>query len=51
VKGKDMHSLRKLDWIINMLLIATALFALTRVAWGLDKQDIVMEWTTEHNTR
>src|SRR5262245_49877551 len=40
-----MHSLRKLDWIINTLLIAAALFALTRVAWGLDTQDIVVEWT------
>lgn len=45
MEGKDMHNWRKLDWILNTLLIAAALFALTRVAWGLDTQDIVVQWT------
>jgi iron(II)-dependent oxidoreductase len=40
-----MQSWRKLDWVINALLIAVALFALTRIAWGLDTQDIVVQWT------
>jgi len=40
-----MQSWRKLDWIINALLIALGLFSLARMAWGLDTQDIVVEWT------
>ena len=40
-----MDSFRKWDRIVNTLLIAAAVFALTRVAWGLDTQDIVVEWT------
>jgi formylglycine-generating enzyme required for sulfatase activity len=40
-----MHSWRKWDWIVNTVLVAAALFALARVAWGLDTQDIVVQWT------
>lgn len=40
-----MQSWRKLDWTINALLIGGALFVLARMAWGLDTQDIVIEWT------
>jgi len=46
-----MDSFRKWDWIVNTLLIAATFFALSRVAWGLDTQNIVMEWTTEHGAR
>jgi iron(II)-dependent oxidoreductase len=44
---QDRQSWRKLDWVVNTLLIAAALFTLARVAWGLDTQDITVEWTED----
>ena len=45
MEGQDVQSWGKWDWLANMLLIAVALLALSRVAWGLDTQDIVVEWS------
>ncbi|HEU4684209.1 MAG TPA: SUMF1/EgtB/PvdO family nonheme iron enzyme [Nitrospira sp.] len=44
---QDMRGWRRIDWAVNLLLIAAALFTLVRVAWGLDTQDISVEWTEE----
>ncbi len=40
---------RWLKWnrALNVLLIAAALIMVARMAWGLDTQDIVVEWTPE----
>lgn len=42
-----MHRWRKWESVVNVLLIAVALLTLARVAWGLDTQDIIVEWTLE----
>jgi hypothetical protein len=47
VERNEMHRWRKWESVVNVLLIAVALLTLVRVAWGLDTQDIVVEWTPE----
>ncbi len=47
MEAKNMGAYRKLEWVINALLIAAAILALVKVAWGLDTQDITVEWTAE----
>ena len=46
-EGNEMHRWRKWESVVNILLIAVALLTLARAAWGLDTQDIVVEWTPE----
>ena len=41
----DTH--KKIEWVINVLLVVAVIFALARVVWGLDTQDITVEWTAE----
>ena len=45
MKGKHESSLSKLEWMINTLLVVAAVLSLVNVVWGLDTQDIVVEWT------
>lgn len=45
MERKQGVALRKVDWVVNGLLIAAALFLLAQMAWGLDMQDITVEWT------
>jgi hypothetical protein len=33
--------------MLNALLVIAALLIVIRIAWGLDTQDIVVEWTPE----
>ncbi|BFU94874.1 MAG: conserved protein of unknown function [Nitrospira sp.] len=47
MERNDMYNLKNRDRIINALLITIALFTLARVAWGLDTQDITVEWTED----
>ncbi len=47
MERNEMHRWRKWESVVNVLLIAVALLTLARVAWGLDTQDIVVEWTPE----
>lgn len=43
----EIRTWRRCELVVNVLLIAVALLTLARVAWGLDTQDIVVEWTPE----
>lgn len=47
MERNEIHRWRKWESVVNVLLIAIALLTLARVAWGLDTQDIVVEWTPE----
>jgi formylglycine-generating enzyme len=45
MERKEVETLRKWEWGVNAVLVIAALFIMARVAWGLDTQDIVVEWT------
>ena len=45
MERKEVETFRKWEWVINAVLIAAALLVMAKVAWGLDTQDIVVEWT------
>ncbi|HMK24372.1 MAG TPA: SUMF1/EgtB/PvdO family nonheme iron enzyme, partial [Terriglobales bacterium] len=45
MKEKELQMFRKWDWGINALLVLAALLIMARIAWGLDTQDITVEWT------
>ncbi len=45
MERKDAEHFRKWDWVINAILVTAALLVMAKVAWGLDTQDIVVEWT------
>ncbi len=45
MERKEVETFRKWDWVINAVLVAAALLVMAKVAWGLDTQDIVVEWT------
>jgi iron(II)-dependent oxidoreductase len=47
VEKEHVRGLKQLDWVINVLLIGAAILALAKVAWGLDTQDITVDWTAE----
>jgi hypothetical protein len=47
VETKQIGSWSKLEWVLNALLVTAALLILSNVVWGLDTQDITMEWTAE----
>ena len=47
METKQIGSWSKLEWVLNALLVTAALLILTNVVWGLDTQDITMEWTAE----
>ena len=47
MERKEVDNLRRWNAIVNAILIAAALFTLARVAWGLDTQDITVEWTED----
>jgi hypothetical protein len=47
MERNEIHTWRKWELVVNVLLIAMVLFTVARVAWGLDTQDIVVEWTPE----
>ena len=42
---KDIGSWSKVECLINALLVTSVLLILTNVVWGLDTQDIAIEWT------
>lgn len=42
---QEVRKHRKIEWVVNGLLIAVALLSLANVVWGLDTQDIVVQWT------
>jgi formylglycine-generating enzyme len=45
VKEKELQTFRKWEWGVNAVLVIAALLIMARMAWGLDTQDIVVEWT------
>jgi sulfatase modifying factor 1 len=45
VNEKEVRTLRKWEWGVNAALVIAALLIMARMAWGLDVQDIVVEWT------
>lgn len=47
MERNDTHIWRRWNVVLNALLIVAALVIMARVAWGLDTQDIVVEWTPE----
>lgn len=47
MERNEVQTLRKLELVVNGLLIAVALLTIVGVAWGLDTQDIIVEWTPE----
>jgi iron(II)-dependent oxidoreductase len=47
VEAQEMRKHRKIERVVNALLIAVAALSLANVVWGLDTQDIVVEWTAE----
>jgi iron(II)-dependent oxidoreductase len=38
---------KRIEWVVNALLIGAVILTLANVVWGLDTQDIVVEWTAE----
>ncbi len=42
---QEVRKHRKIELVVNGLLIAVALLSLANVVWGLDIQDIVVQWT------
>ncbi len=44
---KELGSWTRAEWVVNALLVMAALLILTNVVWGLDTQDIAIEWTAE----
>ncbi|MGA6829355.1 formylglycine-generating enzyme family protein [Nitrospira sp. NS4] len=47
MERKEAEQFRKWEWGINAVLVLAALLIMARMAWGLDVQDIVVEWTPE----
>ena len=47
MERNEVQTLRKLELVVNGLLIAVALLTIVGVAWGRDTQDIIVEWTPE----
>ena len=45
METKDLGSLNKVEWLVNALLVTAILLILTNAVWGLDMQDITIEWT------
>ena len=45
MQRKEVENFRKWEWEINAALVIAALLIMARMAWGLDIQDIVVEWT------
>ena len=45
MEGKEVENFRRWEWVVNAILITAALLIMARVAWGLDTQDITVEWT------
>lgn len=41
MERNEVQTLRKLELVVNGLLIAVALLTIVGVAWGLDTQDII----------
>jgi iron(II)-dependent oxidoreductase len=47
VKQRELQRFRKWEWGVNAVLVIAALLIMARIAWGLDTQDITVEWTAE----
>jgi iron(II)-dependent oxidoreductase len=45
MERKEAEHFRKWEWVINVVLVTAALLVMAKVAWGLDTQDIIVEWT------
>lgn len=45
MERKEIETLRKWEWGVNAVLVIAALLIMAHVAWGLDTQDILVEWT------
>ena len=50
MERKEAESFRKWEWVVNTVLVTMALLVMAKVAWGLDTQDIVIEWTEAGKT-
>jgi hypothetical protein len=47
VEHKEIQLWQRWNVMVNVLLIMTLLLIMAGIAWGLDTQDIVAEWTPE----
>jgi iron(II)-dependent oxidoreductase len=45
VREQELQRFRKWEWGFNAVLVIAALLIMARIAWGLDTQDITIEWT------
>ncbi len=45
MERKEVDTLRKWEWGVNAVLVIAVLLIMAHVAWGLDTQDILVEWT------
>lgn len=45
MERKEAEHYRRWERVINAVLVIAALLVMARMAWGLDTQDIVVEWT------
>lgn len=50
MERKETETWRKWDWAINAVLVTAVLFIMAPMAWGLDIQDITVEWTEAGKT-
>jgi len=47
VQRKELQRWRRWNKMLNALLVIALCLIVARVAWGLDTQNIVVEWTPE----
>ena len=47
MRGNESDVLKIVDRVATLLLGLTVLLVIASVAWGLDMQDITVEWTPE----
>ncbi len=45
MERKEIQMFRKWEWVLNAWLVTATLFIMAPMAWGLDIQDITVEWT------
>ena len=50
MRERELQRFRKWEWGINAVLVIAALLIMARIAWGLDTQDITIEWTEAGRT-
>lgn len=47
MESDELRRHRRIEWVVNGLLVIAAALSLANVVWGLDTQDITVEWTAE----